>query len=59
MTLHRGSREIRLLFLGRGHTGGDVVVYLPKERIIATGNLLLEGTPVHGGRGCSRVDQDH
>jgi cyclase len=40
MTLHRGGREIRLLFLGRGHTGGDVVVYLPKERIVATGDLL-------------------
>jgi cyclase len=40
MTLYRGGREIRLLFLGRGHTGGDVVVYLPKERVIATGDLL-------------------
>lgn len=43
MTLHRGGREIRLLFLGRGHTGGDVVVYLPKERIVATGDLLGAG----------------
>jgi glyoxylase-like metal-dependent hydrolase (beta-lactamase superfamily II) len=40
MTLYRGGREIRLLFLGRGHTGGDLVVYLPKERVIATGDLL-------------------
>ena len=48
MTLHRGSREIRLLFLGRGHTAGDVVVYLPKERIIATGDLLVEGTSYMG-----------
>jgi cyclase len=43
MTLHRGSREIRILFLGRGHTAGDVVVYLPQERIVATGDLLIEG----------------
>jgi cyclase len=42
LTLHRGGREIRLLFLGRGHTGGDVVVYLPKERVVATGDLLTE-----------------
>lgn len=48
MTLHRGSREIRLLFLGRGHTAGDVVVYLPKERIVATGDLLVEGTSYMG-----------
>jgi cyclase len=43
MTLHRGGREIRLLFLGRGHTAGDVVVYLPKERLVATGDLLTAG----------------
>ncbi len=48
VTLHRGSREIRLLFLGRGHTGGDVIVYLPKERIIATGDLLIEGPSYMG-----------
>jgi cyclase len=48
MTLYRGSREIRLMFLGRGHTGGDVVVYLPKERIVATGDLLVEATPYMG-----------
>lgn len=48
MTLHRGSREIRILFLGRGHTAGDVVVYLPKERIVATGDLLVEATSYMG-----------
>ncbi|HZP48725.1 MAG TPA: MBL fold metallo-hydrolase [Vicinamibacterales bacterium] len=41
MTLWRGDREIRLLYLGRGHTGGDVVVYLPKERVVCTGDLLV------------------
>jgi glyoxylase-like metal-dependent hydrolase (beta-lactamase superfamily II) len=41
MTLFRGGREIRLLFVGRGHTGGDVVVYLPKERVLCTGDLLV------------------
>ena len=40
MVLNRGNREIDLLFLGRGHTGGDTVVYLPKERIVATGDLM-------------------
>ena len=43
MTLIRGGREIQLLFLGRGHTGGDVVVYLPQERVVATGDLLTAG----------------
>jgi glyoxylase-like metal-dependent hydrolase (beta-lactamase superfamily II) len=40
MILNKGSREIRLLFLGRGHTGGDTVVFLPKERIVCTGDLM-------------------
>jgi cyclase len=40
LTLHRGSREIQLLFLGRGHTAGDTVVFLPRERIVCTGDLM-------------------
>ncbi len=43
MTIYRGNREIQLLFLGRGHTGGDIVVYLPKERIICSGDLMTNG----------------
>ena len=48
MTLFRGGREIRLLFFGRGHTGGDVVVHLPNERVIVTGDLLVPGLPYMG-----------
>jgi cyclase len=40
MSLYRGQREIQLLFLGRGHTQGDTVVFLPKERIVCTGDLM-------------------
>ncbi|GAG45680.1 unnamed protein product, partial [marine sediment metagenome] len=40
MTLYRGNREIRILFLGRGHTGGDVVVHLPREGILISGCLI-------------------
>ena len=48
MTLFRGDREIRILFFGRGHTGGDVVVHLPQERVIVTGDLLIPGLPYMG-----------
>jgi glyoxylase-like metal-dependent hydrolase (beta-lactamase superfamily II) len=48
LTLHLGSREVRILFMGRGHTGGDVIVFLPKERLIATGDLIVEGTSYAG-----------
>jgi glyoxylase-like metal-dependent hydrolase (beta-lactamase superfamily II) len=32
--LRMGATEIELLFLGRGHTGGDLEVYLPRENIL-------------------------
>jgi cyclase len=44
MTLHRGDREIQIRYLGRGHTAGDVVVYLPREKVVITGDLLTSGT---------------
>jgi glyoxylase-like metal-dependent hydrolase (beta-lactamase superfamily II) len=45
LTLYRGAREIQILSFGQAHTGGDLVVYLPKERIVCTGDLLTSGTP--------------
>ena len=38
MVLKDASREVDLLFLGWGHTPGDGFVWLPKERILATGD---------------------
>jgi len=43
MTLYRGSREIQIRHLGRGHTAGDVVVFLPRERVVMTGDFLTAG----------------
>jgi glyoxylase-like metal-dependent hydrolase (beta-lactamase superfamily II) len=40
MTVDLGNREVHLLFLGRGHTAGDVVVFLPRERILCTGDFF-------------------
>ena len=40
MTIYRGNREIQILYLGRGHTDTDIVVYLPKERIVCSGDLM-------------------
>ena len=39
LTLHRGGREIQLLHF-RAHTRGDVVVFLPGEKLLITGDLL-------------------
>lgn len=43
ITLYRGEREIQIVFCGRAHTGGDVVVYLPNERLVFTGDMMLGG----------------
>lgn len=48
LTLYRGGREIQLRYIGRAHTGGDVVVVLPKERIVVTGDMLTFGVPFMG-----------
>jgi len=52
MTIHRTfegrDRPIELLHLGRGHTGGDVVVLLPSERVVFTGDLVLAGAAYIG-----------
>ena len=50
MTLIRGGRELRIMYLGRGHTDTDVVVLLPRERIVATGDLM-ESVPSYLGDG--------
>lgn len=45
LTLYRQGREIRLLFLGRAHTSGDIFVYLPKEKILVTGDCIIDWMP--------------
>ncbi|OLB14620.1 MAG: hypothetical protein AUG14_07740 [Candidatus Rokubacteria bacterium 13_1_20CM_2_68_19] len=48
MKLYRRDREIHLLHLGRAHTEGDVFVYLPKEKIVITGDAMIGWTPYMG-----------
>ena len=43
MTFYHGRREIQILFLGRAHTGGDVAVYFPQDKVVFTGDMALAG----------------
>ena len=43
LTLFRGNREIQIIFLGRAHTGGDVVVYFPQDKLVFTGDVAFAG----------------
>lgn len=45
LVLHRGARTIVVTWLGRGNTPGDLVVWLPAERVLATGDLVVAPVP--------------
>src|SRR5205807_230334 len=40
LTLHDKAHELHLSFRGRGHTDGDIVVFSPSKKVIASGDLL-------------------
>ncbi len=48
LTLHRGDRVIDIRHLGSGHTAADVIVHLPKEGIVITGDLVVWPVPLVG-----------
>ncbi len=48
LKLVKGGREVQLHFVGRGHTGGDTMVFLPLERLVFTGDFLV-GAPGANG----------
>ncbi|HYK89549.1 MAG TPA: MBL fold metallo-hydrolase, partial [Acidobacteriota bacterium] len=41
LTLVEGKREIELRFLGTGHTDGDIILYLPAEKIVFLGDIFF------------------
>ncbi len=48
LVLHDKAHDVFVLFLGRAHTGGDAVVYLPKEKVLVTGDLITQWGPGMG-----------
>ena len=44
-SLDLGDREVQVKFLGKGNTAGDAVVYLPKEKIVIAGDLIVHPIP--------------
>lgn len=49
MTLWLGKLEVQLIQLGRGHTKGDTVVWLPQERAMLSGDLVEFGATPYAG----------
>ncbi len=49
MTLWMGKLQVEIMQLGRGHTKGDTVVWLPQEKILFSGDLVeYDATPYTG-----------
>lgn len=49
MTLWMGKRRVELMHLGRGHTKGDIVVWLPEEKVLFSGDLVEFGATPYTG----------
>src|SRR4029078_11801701 len=49
LTLWLGKLRVEIMQLGRGHTKGDTVVWLPQEKILFSGDLVeFDATPYTG-----------
>jgi cyclase len=45
LTINLGNREVQIKHLGRGNTAGDAIVYLPQEKILMAGDLIVHPVP--------------
>tara|TARA_B100000989_G_scaffold34758_1_gene22123 strand:- start:843 stop:1796 length:954 start_codon:yes stop_codon:yes gene_type:complete len=51
MTLHLGKRRVELMFLGRAHTAGDIVAFIPDEQVMFTGDIVEYHSACYCGDG--------
>lgn len=49
MVINAGKRKIELHYLGPGNTIGDAVVFLPNEKILIAGDLVVHPSPYESG----------
>jgi glyoxylase-like metal-dependent hydrolase (beta-lactamase superfamily II) len=49
LTVHLGKREVRILHLGRGNTGGDTVIHVPDAKVVAAGDMVVYPSPYSFG----------
>lgn len=49
LTLWMGKTEVQIRHIGKGHTKGDTIAWLPQERVMFAGDLVEEGTTPYCG----------
>lgn len=45
LTIVSGNRSIEFMYLGDANTAGDIVMWLPQEKIVATGDIVVVPVP--------------
>ena len=50
--LDLGDIRIRMYFFGRAHSGSDILIHIPEEKLLLTGDLFLDGNwlPLFAGQ---------
>ncbi len=43
MELDTGIQNVKLIYLNHAHTDGSIIVYLPEQKILFTGDILFTG----------------
>ncbi len=51
MTVYLGKRRVDLMFLGRAHTAGDIVAWVPDESVMLSGDIVEYQTACYCGDG--------
>ena len=51
MTIHMGSRRVDLIHLGRAHTAGDIVAWVPDAGVMFTGDIVEYHSACYCGDG--------
>ena len=51
MTVYMGKRRVDLMHLGRAHTAGDIVAYVPDQNVMFTGDIIEYHSACYCGDG--------
>ena len=51
MTVYLGKRRVDLMHLGRAHTAGDIVIHVPDENVMFTGDIVEYHSACYCGDG--------
>ena len=51
MTVYLGKRRVDLMHVGRAHTAGDIVIYVPDQNVMFTGDIVEAHSACYCGDG--------